>query len=307
MSESELRAAWEKWARQTFGGDARKVSVATEAALRTVKKGGPPTEATRRAQEAVMALSKPDETLSPKFDLIAARQQWSTWALREIMGDEQDRANATEAAIQALAGGRPVEEAISAAKATVKAPPAGMVRGRVVGLKQRFDIVGRTSVPVLSFRVQRFDPEGRLLPPVLVEIQGGEFEGSLNEGDVVQFTDDRREGTGMVRLKALSNLSTGVPYGRPASVKKLVSSAPFDKASIGSTHTGRKLWRWSLLFIGLGITLQSCVRVRARGQPHNSSEAMILLIANIQPLVSWALIIVGAILMLRYMLRRRAK
>jgi hypothetical protein len=64
---------------------------------------------------------------------------------------------------------------------------------------------GRKTDQILSFRVDRFDDEGRRLQPVAVEMRGRSIRGVLNDGDSV---DAGRVGDGVLHPRKVRNLST---------------------------------------------------------------------------------------------------
>jgi hypothetical protein len=87
--------------------------------------------------------------------------------------------------------------------------------GRIVGVaravNQRSEqsVVNRRSqVLIWTFRLERHDEEGRVLPPVAVELRGLNFKGVVSEGDWVEVSGSWRPGS-VLRRKSVRNLSTG--------------------------------------------------------------------------------------------------
>jgi hypothetical protein len=85
-------------------------------------------------------------------------------------------------------------------------------RGRVVGIardvKLRTEsagVGGRRTEQILSFRVDRFDPEGRKLLSTAVEMRGRSLHGVLNEGDSVDVGRPKR---GALHPRRIRNQST---------------------------------------------------------------------------------------------------
>lgn len=67
-------------------------------------------------------------------------------------------------------------------------------RGNVSGFRPRTEQAGRGYVTIWDFRIERFDPQGRPLPRVPVEMRGTRFDGAINEGDLVEVDGEWREG-----------------------------------------------------------------------------------------------------------------
>lgn len=98
------------------------------------------------------------------------------------------------------------------------APSQGMSRadaGRIVGVaravNQRFEqsvLHRQNQLTVWTFRVERHDDEGGVLPPVPVEIRGLNFRGIIGEGDWVDVGRRWKPGT-VLHPKSVHNLTTG--------------------------------------------------------------------------------------------------
>lgn len=79
-----------------------------------------------------------------------------------------------------------------------------IIKGRVSGLQQRFEQGSLGSVLVWTFRLERHDDSGALLPRVTVEMRGASIEGSLNAGDRVEI-DGRWQPGEVLRPKKVKN------------------------------------------------------------------------------------------------------
>jgi hypothetical protein len=143
----ELHAKWKAWVQSNVSTDAQAVENATKAALEALDNGGDVSQAVQAAHRAAMkTASTGSKTERPvDFDEVAVRLKWSQWAEREIVGDAATRKAATEAAVHALSHGATVEDAIRAAQRSVLPPPAGVIRGRVSQVRQRYEGSGNSN------------------------------------------------------------------------------------------------------------------------------------------------------------------
>ncbi len=67
---------------------------------------------------------------------------------------------------------------------------------------------GQTTWQVLSFRLDRFDDEGRPLPSIRVEMRGVSLRGSVSDGETVEVPGASRAGQ-LLKAKRIQNVSTG--------------------------------------------------------------------------------------------------
>lgn len=72
--------------------------------------------------------------------------------------------------------------------------PTGVVRALRERTEQRGWGHQMSQTHVVTFRVERFDPAGRQLTPIPVEMRGKRFYGSLSDGDWVQVRSRWRPG-----------------------------------------------------------------------------------------------------------------
>jgi hypothetical protein len=81
-------------------------------------------------------------------------------------------------------------------------------RARAIQLRSQQDLwLGRGVLERLTFRVERTDEAGNLLPPIPVEIRGARISGTISEGDWVEVRGRRRR-DGTVRATRIQNLTT---------------------------------------------------------------------------------------------------
>ncbi len=83
-------------------------------------------------------------------------------------------------------------------------------RGVAYAVAVRSDSDPRNSAgtqTVLTFRLRRIGPDGRLLPPVAVEMRGSVLSGMVADGDLIQLPGAAPHG-GALQLSTVSNLTT---------------------------------------------------------------------------------------------------
>jgi len=95
----------------------------------------------------------------------------------------------------------------------------GGVSGEARSVQRRMESGGNQNVELLSFRVERYDPGGNRLNPVVVEMRGPQIRGSLQEGDEVRVVGRAKRGRG-IKARKVKNLTT-------RSVVKVKRNFPF--------------------------------------------------------------------------------
>jgi hypothetical protein len=105
---------------------------------------------------------------------------------------------------------------------------AGGILGVARGVRERTDQRGigqsQAAEQVWTFRVERHDQEGRVLPPIPVEMRGLSFHGSINEGDWVEIPVKWAPGT-MLHPRRLRNRTTGADVRSRGSAAAQTASA----------------------------------------------------------------------------------
>lgn len=155
-------------------------------------------------------------------------QRWFQWAEARYSPNHTAIRVGYESALSALKRGATTEEVVIAADQAVnKLRPStsdaqnpsdisasidGKThRGRVSGFQSRFESarVGRGSVLVWNFRLERNDAAGVSLNPIAIEMRGTEFNGAVANGDIVEVRGTYKKGK-TLRIESLDNLTSQV-------------------------------------------------------------------------------------------------
>jgi hypothetical protein len=86
-----------------------------------------------------------------------------------------------------------------------------MIKGKVSGFRERSEVgqFDQRVRPILvwDFRLERFEPSGKPLPRVAVEMRGYSFSGLIANGDVVEIDQPDVPGQ-LIRTDAVRNLTS---------------------------------------------------------------------------------------------------
>lgn len=130
-------------------------------------------------------------------------------------GSAQQRPSQGRSAAAAELEGRLSYERRPATAAFVADTRAYVGVARAVQL--RTEPRGQTTLQVLSFRLDRFDDEGRPLQSIRVEMRGVSLRGSVSDGETVEVPGGSRAGQ-LLKARRIQNVSTGSPVLATSSI-----------------------------------------------------------------------------------------
>ena len=125
-----------------------------------------------------------------------------------ISGTAQRRSSQSRPTGAAQLEDRPSDERRTDTAPVVARPRTYVGVARAVQL--RTEPRGQTSWQILSFRLDRFDGDGRPLQSIRVEMRGVSLRGSVSDGETVEVPVASQPGE-LLKAKRIQNVSTGSP------------------------------------------------------------------------------------------------